>query len=267
MESAPAVGDAIHGGVVANPTQATIKRLFAQSGEFCMHPDCGRHVVDHDTGTIMVEVCHINARSPGGSRYDPVQTEKERNAYENLILLCGDHHKLVDARPDQYSSEVLRELKQAHQRKFGRSAREGDDSIAKSLLKSYVKTLKVERVSGNVVVNDAKSVNIRTVAKKVVVGPAPGTIGADQKLVRYIDYLIRKYIDFASKDPFQTRKFNPGRFRKNLEQKFRAHWKNLPVEKADDLTKYLQDCIDKTSLAKLNKSKGVRAYSSMQEYE
>lgn len=255
------------GGIVANPTQATIKRLFAQSGEFCMHPDCERHVVDRGTGTIMVEVCHINARNPGGPRYDPAQTEKERNAYENLILLCGDHHKLVDAHPDQYSTEDLKELKRVHQLSFGRTVRDGDDGIAKALLKSYVENLKVERVSGNIIVNDAKSLNIKTVAKKIVIGPAPGTIGADQNLVRYVDYLIKRYIYFASKDTFQTRKFNPGRFRKNLEQTFRAHWKNLPAERADDLIKYLQNYIDRTSLAKLNKSKGMRAYSSMQEYE
>lgn len=252
---------------MANPTQATIKRLFAQSGEFCMHPDCGRHVVDHSTGTIMVEVCHINARSPGGPRYDPVQTEKERNAYENLILLCRDHHKLVDAQPDQYSAAHLREVKQAHQRKFGRSTREGDDSIAKSLLKNYVEILKIERVSGDLVVSDANSVNIKTVAKKIMIAPAPGTIGADQKLARYVDYLIKKYIDFASKDPFQTRDFNPGRFRKNLERTFRAHWKNLSTARADELIKYVQDRIDRTSLAKLNKNKGTRAYSNIQEYE
>lgn len=72
---------------MANPTQATIKRLFNQSGEFCTYPKCDRPVVDRSTGTIMAEMCHINARSPGGPRYDPSQTDKERNAYDNLILL------------------------------------------------------------------------------------------------------------------------------------------------------------------------------------
>lgn len=178
---------------MANPTQATIKRLFAQSGEFCMHPNCGRHVVDRGTGTIMVDVCHINARSPGGPRYDPAQTEKERNSYENLILLCGEHHKLVDARPDQYSVEMLRKLKKVHGQNFSRAERDGDDEIAKMLLKIYVETLKIECVSENVAVNDAKLVNIQAVAKKVVIGPTPGTIGADQKLVRYVDYLQAAY--------------------------------------------------------------------------
>lgn len=74
----------------------------------------------------------------------------------------------------------------------------------------------------------------------------------------------KRHIDFASKDPFQIRKFNPGRFRKNLERTFRD-WKNLPTERADELIKYLQGCIDRTGLAKLNRSKGERSYSNIYE--
>lgn len=252
---------------MANPTQATIKRLFAQSGEFCTYPTCGRHVIDRTTGAVMVEVCHINARSPGGPRYDPAQTDKERNAYDNLILLCRDHHKEVDAQPEKHSTEKLREMKLTHEGCFGRDVQAGDAAIAKRLLQVYVQNLSVEHISGDVIVNGAKTVNIRTSAKKVTIAPAHGTIGADQQLLRYIDCLIRRYIEFASKDPFQARSFNPGRFRKNLERRFRAHWKNLSVERADELIKYLQDCIDRTGLAKLNRSKGHPSYSSLQEFE
>lgn len=252
---------------MANPTQATIKRLFNQSGEFCTYPKCDRPVVDRSTGTIMAEVCHINARSSGGPRYDPSQTDKERNAYDNLILLCAEHHKLVDAQPQQYSAERLRAMKEVHEQSFGRAEQAGDTAIVRLLQQAYIKNISMEHVSGEINVNGAKSVNIRTSVKKVTIAPAPGTIGADQRLVRYVEHLLKRYIEFASKDPFQNRTFNPGRFRKNLERKFRAHWKILSVEQADELIRYLQDCIDRTSIAKGRRSKGQRSYSTLQEYE
>lgn len=83
---------------MANPTQATIKRLFNKSGEFCTYPKCDRPVVDRSTGTIMAEVCHINARSPSGPRYDPSQTDKERNAYENLNRYTSGPMYVVDGK-------------------------------------------------------------------------------------------------------------------------------------------------------------------------
>jgi hypothetical protein len=215
----------------------------------------------------MVDVCHINARSPGGPRYDSAQTAKERNAYENLILLCADHHKLIDAQPEKYPAEMLREIKQVHERSFGRAEQPSDAVIARMLQQAYIQNLAIERVSGDVIVTDAKLVNIRTSAKRVVYAPPAGTIGADQRFVRYVEHLINRYVDFASRDPFQSRAFNPGRFRKNLERKFKAHWKNLSVERADELIWYLQSCIDRTSIAKKNKSKGTRSYSTIQEYE
>jgi len=251
---------------LANPTQTTIKRLFAQSGEFCTYPGCGRHVIERSSGTIMVEVCHINARSPGGPRYDSTQTDKERNAYDNLILLCGDHHKLVDSQPEQYPAEELRRMKQAHELSFGRSEQAGDTAIAKMILQFYAQNFSVERVSGDIIFNGAKTVNIRPPAKRIYYTPLAGTIGADQQLVRYIEHLIQRYNEFASKDPHTTRKFSHGAIRKNIDKEFGAVWQKLPVSKAEAVMGYLQKRIDRTSIAKNNKSKGYPAYSSYQEY-
>jgi hypothetical protein len=52
--------------------------------------------------TVTAEICHIKAQSAGGPRYDPDQTDKERHGFDNLLLLCGDHHKVVDADPATY---------------------------------------------------------------------------------------------------------------------------------------------------------------------
>jgi hypothetical protein len=50
-------------------------------------------------GTITGEICHIRARNEGGPRFDVTQSEGERHGFENLVLLCRRHHKMVDANP------------------------------------------------------------------------------------------------------------------------------------------------------------------------
>jgi hypothetical protein len=35
--------------------------------------------------------------------------------YENLILLCKVHHKLVDDQPDKFTVQILREMKRSHE--------------------------------------------------------------------------------------------------------------------------------------------------------
>lgn len=61
------------------------------------------------------KICHIKAKGEGGARYDPLQTSAERHDYDNLILLCGRHHDVIDDDPDAYTVEYLRKLKLQHE--------------------------------------------------------------------------------------------------------------------------------------------------------
>jgi hypothetical protein len=47
--------------------------------------------------------------------YDPTQPTVERHGYDNLILLCAVHHKVVDSDPGTYSVEWLRKMKLDHE--------------------------------------------------------------------------------------------------------------------------------------------------------
>ncbi|MBP3884642.1 MAG: HNH endonuclease [Olsenella sp.] len=53
------------------------------------------------------QVAHINAYSPGGARYKDGMTEDELNGFDNLMLLCHEHHKMIDDNADAYPEEVL----------------------------------------------------------------------------------------------------------------------------------------------------------------
>jgi|GEM_PF-4754733 len=57
------------------------------------------------------QVAHINAYSPGGPRYKAGMTEDELNGIDNLMLLCHEHHKMVDDNADDYPEEVLKRRK------------------------------------------------------------------------------------------------------------------------------------------------------------
>lgn len=61
------------------------------------------------------EMAHIIAKSPGGAR-GAEQVVGDINSYENLILLCANHHTEVDNSPSHYTTERLRSIKSEHER-------------------------------------------------------------------------------------------------------------------------------------------------------
>ena len=174
-------------------------------------------------GTITGEICHVRAQSKGGPRYGASQTEQERHAFDNLILLCRRHHKIIDTEPDIYSVEVLEEMKAVQATRFGRSERASDAIFAKLLLNAK-RVVEITNNSGNVVVDSpgaivGRTINVRTSRKAVHVHPAAGTIGADQNASRYTQHLISRYNEFASKEPARASKFSYGAISKNIEHR------------------------------------------------
>jgi len=59
---------------------------------------------------------HICAASPGGKRYDPNMTNKERSSIENGIWLCQTCAKLIDSDEQQFTSQILRKWKEEHEK-------------------------------------------------------------------------------------------------------------------------------------------------------
>jgi hypothetical protein len=90
----------------------TMKQLFAHSGDLCAFPDCTVRLIHGKT--CVGEICHIKATNPTGPRYDPQQTDADRHSYSNLILLCANHHTIVDDDPETYTVECLSKMKADH---------------------------------------------------------------------------------------------------------------------------------------------------------
>ena len=94
----------------------------------CAFPGCSTPILAEETGTILAEVCHIRAQNAQGPRYDPNQSDEERHGFDNLVLMCRNHHKEIDANENLHVFTVNRlvEIKLAHEQK----ARESGDELA-----------------------------------------------------------------------------------------------------------------------------------------
>lgn len=100
--------------------QSDLKRLFVLSGCECANPFCNNKLIAKDYTSILGEICHIEAASPDGPRYNPNQTDDERRGFDNLILLCESCHKIIDNKTNerQYPVELLQKWKRSHQEKI-----------------------------------------------------------------------------------------------------------------------------------------------------
>lgn len=96
----------------------TLKRLLAKSGNQCAFPDC-QHELFTEDDVFVAQLCHIEAVSPEGQRYNKHKSVKETNAFDNLLFLCYKHHKITDD-VVQYTVEQLQEIKAAHEAKYQR---------------------------------------------------------------------------------------------------------------------------------------------------
>lgn len=98
-------------------TRPTIRKLDILSRNQCAAPDCQRKLIAWDGDTIASKICHIEAASEGGSRYNPLMTNDERRHFDNLILLCDECHGVIDnpINEAKYPKELLVEWKEMHE--------------------------------------------------------------------------------------------------------------------------------------------------------
>lgn len=95
-----------------------IKLLYALSGNECANPSCSNKLVSPDDNAKDDQICHIEAASSNGPRYNPNQTDDERRGFDNLILLCHKCHDMIDNNPTIYTVELLKKWKKNHQEKI-----------------------------------------------------------------------------------------------------------------------------------------------------
>lgn len=144
------------------PSDNTIKKLFGLSGNQCAFPDCGQHMVDIN-GTVTGQICHIEAAETGGQRYSQIQNDEERRSFENLVLMCANHHKVTD-NVTIYTTQKLKQIKAAHESSFLKQPFEVSNSVVRAGQKQ-LQSNSTTHIYGNSVNNQVKSYSGKVVVK------------------------------------------------------------------------------------------------------
>jgi len=96
-----------------------LKLLWGRAQARCAYPGCRQLLIkpatQHDREAIIGKIAHIISISPTGPRHDPTKTADFLNSYDNLLLLCGNHHDEVDAQAATFAVETLRRWKSEHE--------------------------------------------------------------------------------------------------------------------------------------------------------
>lgn len=93
--------------------------LYTRAGGRCQFDGHNKYLLEHETTSTpgnFGEKAHIWAFNEGGPRGKGDGRPPEINNIDNLMLLCGDCHHLVDVvRPQDFTVETLRRFKKDHE--------------------------------------------------------------------------------------------------------------------------------------------------------
>lgn len=263
-----------------------VKRLFAKSGNQCAMPWCKAPLVVGDLN--IAEICHIRARRKGGPRFDADLTAAEKDAFDNLLLLCPTHHTEADKNPAKFTVGLLTDIKKLHESAgeieiTPAVAARAELILSKHLLKAG-RTVKSSPVKGgstasasggsvavSIAGHNQGPINIRVSNKtKDGAGKYPAnSIGADANLSGYIDYLCDLYVKYMA-SYVEDKESLWGRIGKHIKAKFRLVKRSrnhLPAEKFQALVDYLiEDKLEQTPVGKKHKRNGTRICCTFDEW-
>ena len=255
---------------MAGPSDKTVKRLFALSRNRCAYPKCETPIV-HPSGTVVGEVCHMKAQNNGGPRFDAHQSEEARHSFENLILLCSVHHRVIDDQPATYTVDLLAEMKEMHER-------DGDIELSQEAARMAQKLfehsqLNIQAASGSQVMVaspggiQAQQVVIKTAKRRAPnVMPTQGAIGHNLAKRNYTLHLIERYNDFQKWD---ASKLGKGKFiviHRAIKTEFGSKWDLVPESQFPRLVEYLQHRILNSKLGRIKSSRGEKCFSTWEEW-
>jgi len=207
------------------------------------------------------EICHIKALHRGGLRYDQSQTDAQRNAAANLILMCGRHHKVVDDDPQSYPVSILIALKREI---------EGSEDTEITLNISRQAMLLREhsiRVQGDLRIDtiQAHTVTIRASRQaRPKIFLSPDVIGGSPNHRAYLKYLIDRYQEFAKRQTDRTFKF-PAVYA-SIKNRFKATWEHIPISRFEEVAQFMHVKIDGTLIGRLQKSQSKSSYEQFDKF-
>ncbi len=222
-----------------NPTYRQKVRLLQESMNqcsFCDFSDAGRiqfhHIDENPANTIL----------------------------ENLISVCPNCHSLIGEKAIAEDEVLNKKQELKSNLKLEKKKEITNIKISKSTLNNPI-------VGNNNVIN----INVKKQTGKKIVQKYPeGSIGQDVLMYGYSKYLADQYAHYKNFElKSKGQKFNYASFYGKVKKDFKAGgFFHIPQTRFLDLTIYLQSRINRTILAKVNKSKGIlKNYTSFSAYE
>lgn len=98
------------------PKDDVTRELYLKSGNICAFPGCHNIMID-ECGNFIGQICHIEAAEENGERFNLNMTNEDRRSFENLMLMCYEHH-VVTNDTKNYTVDVLKKIKKDHEDKF-----------------------------------------------------------------------------------------------------------------------------------------------------
>lgn len=120
-----------------------VRLLHGSVANKCSFPGCDNDCVERSGKTAKPlstgQIGHIKGVKPGSARYDPNLTKKQRDSYDNWILICGNCHPHLDELDDDgnavHSEATVRKWKSDKEEYITRRlAKKMPDVTSKELL-------------------------------------------------------------------------------------------------------------------------------------
>jgi len=135
--------------------------LWVAAGGRCEFPGCNKPLWRDDltfTEGNYSNISHIIAQAPNGPRGNTILSKKLEKNFDNLMLMCQAHNKLIDSHPDKYTADFLRKAKKIHEEKIKtQTGIQSDKKTTVIRLQANIRSRKVEVAPSevNVAVVDA----------------------------------------------------------------------------------------------------------------
>lgn len=127
----------------------TIKKLYSLSGNLCSFLNCNQELITTRTKVNVSDICHIEGGEPNSPRYNSKIQPEQLDDYENLIVMCKTHHKIIDSDVLTYTVEHLKKMKKEHEQSCKGKEYAIDDDIVKKIIADQITQMNVNTGSGN----------------------------------------------------------------------------------------------------------------------
>ena len=179
--------------------------LAFHSGDRCAFMNCElRLSVDGEQSNPVVtgEVAHISGEKAGAARHDESMTEEQRNHYNNLIYLCGDHHTQIDKQEAEFPVDRLHRIKKEHEAKVSEALNEAFASVGFPALEEATRWL--TQVQPGEATQDFLLIAPEAKLKKNVMGRGSRAIvtmglSVAREVQTYIKYVAQTDSDFPER--------------------------------------------------------------------